>query len=284
VEVALKDFFRHNGVLILIIAVLLALITLVTSVLLGGTANPIASAVGFVTTPVRNGINGFVGWVEGVYDYAFQYDQLVEENEQLKIQISEMEEKVRQAEADSRENERLRSLLGLREQRKDLTLESATVTAVESTNWYSTFTISKGENMGISAEDCVIDQYGNLVGVVTTVGLNWATVTTIIDTDTEMGGILARTDTAAILEGDFALMGEGKLKLSYLPENTDLVSGDEVLTSGRGGVYPAGLLVGTVDTVHTDDSGMTRYAIITPSADLNNLQQVFVITDFDIVE
>ena len=72
----MKDFFRHNGVLILIIAVLLALITLVTSVLLGGTANPIASAVGFVTTPVRNGINGFVGWVEGVYDYAFQYDQL----------------------------------------------------------------------------------------------------------------------------------------------------------------------------------------------------------------
>lgn len=280
----MKDFFRHNGVLILIIAVLLALITLVTSVLLGGTANPIASAVGFVTTPVRNGINGFVNWVEGVYDYAFQYDQLVEENEQLKIQIAEMEEQVRQAEADSRENERLRSLLGLREQRKDLTLESATVTAVESTNWYSTFTISKGENMGISAEDCVIDQYGNLVGVVTTVGLNWATVTTIIDTDTEMGGILARTDTAAILEGDFALMGEGKLKLSYLPENTDLVSGDEVLTSGRGGVYPAGLLVGTVDTVHTDDSGMTRYAIITPSADLNNLQQVFVITDFDIVE
>ena len=88
----MKDFFRHNGLLILIIAVLLALITLVTSVLLGGTANPIANAVGFVTTPVRNGINGFVGWVEGVYDYAFQYDQLVEENEQLKIQIAEMEE------------------------------------------------------------------------------------------------------------------------------------------------------------------------------------------------
>ena len=279
----MKDFFRHNGLLILIIAVLLALITLVTSVLLGGTANPIANAVGFVTTPVRNGINAFVGWVEGVYDYAFQYDQLVEENEQLKIQIAEMEEKVRQAEADSRENERLRSLLGLREQRRDLTLESATVTAVESTNWYSTFTISKGENMGIAADDCVIDQYGNLVGVVTTVGLNWATVTTIIDTDTEMGGILARTDTAAILEGDFALMG-GKLKLSYLPENADLVSGDEVLTSGRGGVYPAGLLVGTVDTVHTDDSGMTRYAVITPTADLTDLQQVFVITDFDIVE
>ena len=71
---------------------------------------------------------------------------------------------------------------------------------------------------------------------------------------------------------------------SYLPENADLVSGDEVLTSGRGGVYPAGLLVGTVDTVHTDDSGMTLYAVITPTADLTDLQQVFVITDFDIVE
>lgn len=100
----------------------------------------------------------------------------------------------------------------------------------------------------------------------------------------ELGGQLARTGGAAILEGDFALMGEGKLKLSYLPENAELIAGDLVTTSGRGGVYPAGLAVGHVEEVHTEASGMTRYAVIVPETDLDGLKQVFVIKEFTIVE
>ena len=125
---------------------------------------------------------------------------------------------------------------------------------------------------------------GNLVGVVAEVGENWATVRTLVDSDTEMGGQLARTGGAAILEGDFALMGEGRLKLTYLPENSELIAGDLVTTSGRGGVYPAGLVAGHVEEVRTDASGMTRYAVIAPETDLDGLQQVFVITDFTVNE
>ena len=125
---------------------------------------------------------------------------------------------------------------------------------------------------------------GNLVGVVAEVGENWATVRTLVDSDTEMGGQLARTGGAAILEGYFALMGEGRLKLTYLPENSELIAGDLVTTSGRGGVYPAGLVAGHVEEVRTDASGMTRYAVIAPETDLDGLQQVFVITDFTVNE
>ena len=130
----------------------------------------------------------------------------------------------------------------------------------------------------------VVDEYWNLVGVVAEVGENWATVRTLVDSDTEMGGQLARTGGAAILEGDFALMGEGRLKLTYLPENSELIAGDLVTTSGRGGVYPAGLVAGHVEEVRTDASGMTRYAVIAPETDLAGLQQVFVITDFTVNE
>ena len=125
---------------------------------------------------------------------------------------------------------------------------------------------------------------GNLVGVVAEVGENWATVRTLVDSDTEMGGQLARTGGAAILEGDFALMGEGRLKLTYLPENSELIAGDLVTTSGRGGVYPAGLVAGHVEEVRTDASGMTRYAVVLPDVKLDSLVEVFVIKDFDIVE
>ena len=79
-------------------------------------------------------------------------------------------------------------------------------------------------------------------------------------------------------------MGQGKLKLSYLPENSDLIAGDLVLTSGKGGVYPSGLAAGHVEEVYTEASGMTRYAVIQPETDLDGLKQVFVIKSFDIVE
>ncbi|MEG1857685.1 MAG: rod shape-determining protein MreC, partial [Pseudoflavonifractor sp.] len=73
----MKDFFRHNGILVLVIGLLLALITGVVGLLLNGTADPVANAVGVVATPVRNGIHSLVDWVEGLYDYSFRYDSLL---------------------------------------------------------------------------------------------------------------------------------------------------------------------------------------------------------------
>lgn len=280
----MKDFFRHNGILLLIIAVLIAVITGVASLFLGGTADPVAGVVGFITTPVRNGINSVVDWVEDRYDYSFKYDQLLEQNEQLKKRVAEMEEEIRQAKAANEENERLRNLFPLSQKRRDFVFEAATITAHGVSNWGSTFTISKGENMGIAPQDCVVDEYGNLVGVVTKVGPNWATVTTLVDSDTDMGGLIGRTDTAAILEGDFAFMTQGLLKLTYIPENSEIIAGDEILTSGKGGVFPSGLVVGTVSEVHTDASGVGRYAIIQPDTDLEELRQIYVIKEFDVIE
>ena len=125
---------------------------------------------------------------------------------------------------------------------------------------------------------------GVLVGVVSKVGSHTATVSTVIDTSMEMGGIITRTNSAGVLEGDFSLMKEGRLKLSYLPDGAQLVAGDEVLTSGKGDVYPSGLVVGQVEGVFSDASGMNRYAVVAPEVELDSLVEVFVIKDFDIVE
>ncbi len=280
----MKDFFRNNGVLILIAAILLALVTAVVSALLGGGANPLANLVNIVTTPVRSGISAVAGWAEEKYNDTFQLEQMKEELETLRQRVAELEAKERQYEAALQENERLRDFAGLRPSSLSFDPESATVTERSTSNWNSTLTISKGSSMGIAVDDVVVDQYWNLVGVVAEVGENWATVRTLVDVGTEMGGQIARTGGAAILEGDFALMGEGKLKLTYLPENSELMSGDLITTSGRGGVYPPGLAAGHVEEVRTDPSGMTRYAVLIPETDLAGLQQVFVIKDFEVVE
>ena len=281
----MKDFFRRNGGLILIAAILLALVTAVVSTLLGGVADPLSNVVQFLTTPARNGFNAVINWTEERYNDAFEREQLKQENEELKQRVAELEEKEREYEAALQENERLRNVLELRPKERSFDeLESAMVTARSASNWASTLTLSKGSAQGVAVDDCVVDEYWNLVGVVAEVGENWCTVRTLIDANIEMGGQLVRTGGAAILEGDLALMGEGKLKLSYLPENSQLMSGDLVITSGRGGVYPSGLVAGHVEEVRTDASGMTEYAVIVPETDLDNLQQVLVIKDFNIVE
>lgn len=275
---------RNNGWLILVIAVLLAAVTALASFLLRGAANPLTNAVAVVTTPVRNGLDSFLRWAEGIYNYSFQYEALQEENARLRAQNADLEEKARQGEQDSKENEHLRQLLGLREQRRDLKFESATVTARSSTNWDSVLTLSKGTDQGVAVGDCAVDAAGNLVGVIAETGTNWSTMITVVDASLEMGAKVVRTDSAAILEGDFTLMTEKRLKLTYLPDSTELLTGDMVLTSSKGGVYPAGLVVGTIESIHTDDSGMTRYAVVQPAATLEELVRVYIIKDFDIIE
>ena len=280
----MKDFLRHNGILILIIAVLLAAITAVASYALKGTANPLSNALGVVTTPIRNGVSSFVGWAEGVYNYSFRYQELEEENQRLRSQIAELEEKAREGEAASKENELLREALGLRAKRSDFVLESARVTARSTSNWASTLTLSKGSVQDVAAGDCVVDAAGNLVGIIDEVGSNYSVMITVVVANLQMGGIVSRTDSTAMLEGDFTLMQEGRLKMTYLPENTELLTGDLVLTSGLTGIYPSGLVVGTIESLHTDPSGMSRYAVLAPAADLDRLVEVFIIKEFDIVE
>lgn len=280
----MKKFFQSSGGLIALIALLLAALTLVVSLFFTG-SDPIANLVGVVTSPFRSAGASVADWFERSFERKYQTDQLETEVERLRQELVKMEANAREGEQAIEENKNLRALLGLREKRRDLSdFESAYITAHTLSNWESSFTISKGTQHGVEVNQCVIDAYGNLVGVVSDTGLNWATVTTLVDTNLDMGGMVARTDVAAILEGDFSLMEQGRLKLSYLPEGTELLAGDEVVTSGRGGVYPSGIVVGTVESVQNDPSGMTRYAVVVPKTDLNGLKQVFVIKSFDIVE
>lgn len=280
----MKKFFRQNGILLLVIALLLSILIGLTSALMGGNADPLSNVVNTVTAPVRGGIAAVLDWAEGVYTYVFRYGEIQDELDSLRAQVAELEEQVREGQEASRENEQLRELLNLQQRRQDFEFEAARVTGRSTDNWESTLTLSKGSSDGVQAGNCVITETGVLVGVVSKVGLNWSTVSTVISTDTEMGGIVSRTYSAGVLEGDFSLMQEGKLKLNYLPDSAQLVSGDEVLTSGRGEVYPAGLVVGQVEGVFTDPSGMTRYAVVVPDVDLDQLVEVFVIKSFDIVE
>jgi len=279
-----KDFFRDNGFWLLLIALLLSILLGLGSVLLGGGTDPLSNFANTVTAPFKSGVSAAMDWMERVYDYVFRYDEIEQELSDLRRRVAELEDQAREGEEALQENDQLRELLNLQEQHKDFVFESAKITSRSTSNWESTLTISKGSSAGVKPGDCVVTETGVLVGVVSQTSLISSTVATLIDTSTEVGGVVTRTYSAGILEGDFDLMNQGLLRLGYLPESAGLVAGDEVLTSGRGGVYPAGLVVGRVQGVFSDASGMSRYAIVEPDVDLDSLIEVFVIKEFDVVE
>lgn len=278
----MKQFFRNNGILLLLIAVLTAALLMVGSFILGG--DPIADVVGLITTPFRDLSASMAAWVEDSYDRGFRYDALEEVNADLRQRVSELEKLEREYEDAVRQNELYRELLGLAKKDASYTLEEASVTQRSTSSWERKATLNKGSRHGVEAQDCVVDQYYNLVGIVTEVDYNSCTMTYLTDAELELGGRVARTDEDAILSGDFSLMLEDRLKLGYLPEDTELIAGDQITTSGLGLVYPPGLLVGEIESMHTEANGLDRYAVVKPAADLAGQRYVFIIKDFEVVE
>ena len=279
----MKKFFSQTGILILAAVTLIAVIMCVVSAFSSGTGF-LHNAAGVVASPFRAAGAAVSRWTENVTDHFQSVDKLKQENSELRRQIAALEQSVRQAGSDSEENARLRKLLELRQQRRDFVFESAYITERSSSNWASTLTLGKGTSCGIAEGNCVVDDSGYLVGIVTEAGLNWCTVATVLDTEAQVGAKVFRTGETTVAMGDIGLMGKDRLKLNYLESESSLINGDLVVTSGLGGYYPSGLVIGSVEEILTDDGGLTKYAILAPQVDLDELTEVFVITSFDVVE
>jgi rod shape-determining protein MreC len=99
-----------------------------------------------------------------------------------------------------------------------------------------------------------------------------------------VGALVFRSGSTAIAQGDFALMCDGLLSLTYLTASSDVMGGDLVLTSGLGDYLPSQLVIGYVEELRMNDDGLSRYAVIRPEMSLDDLTQVFIVTDFIIVD
>ena len=278
----MKNFLKNNGLWVLFAAAVIAVALALMSVF-SNTSSPLANLANTIASPFRSAYTAVAEWFNDKQKYYRDYTALEEENALLRRQIAAMEAEIRQAREDSAENERLRDLLNLQEERPDLTedIVLAAVTEHAVSNWEATLTISRGTNDSLEVGDCVMDENGAMVGTVSAVGTNWATILTLVDTDTSLGAQVFRTGDLGVAQGNFSLMGENRLRLDYLPADCDLLGGDLVVTSGLGGFYPAGLVIGSVEEVQLDDSGASSYAVLVPAVDFSALQQVVVIRSFD---
>ncbi len=283
----MKEYIKKYGLRVAAAVIAVVLVVTVASSLLKGRAGLVANAAGGVSSPVGQAVSAAIEWLEGIYGYIYEYDQLVAENNSLRAQLAQAQQAAISASEYQEENERLRELLGFAAKHEDYVLEPATITEWTSSNWSSSFTVSKGSSNAsnpIEVGDCVITEYGALVGQIIEMGDTWCTVRTVIDSGVDVGALVGEAGAVGMCVGDFALMQQGLLRLTYLSENAQLVEGEAVLTSGRGTYIPQGLIIGYIRSVLSEGNGQTLYGVVEPACDLGSLTQVFIITDFTIQE
>lgn len=279
-----REYFRKYGTKVIIIVLAAAMLIGFSSLARKDDIGIFHNAFGILKAPVQKAVSSAVNWMDNIYGYLYDYSSLQAENESLRAQLADAQQSARDGIAASEENTRLRQALELREKHTDYTLESSKIVLWSTSNWTSSFTISKGSSSGIEYGDPVITEYGVLVGQITELGTTWATVSTVIDIEMSVGAFVGQEGSSGMVVGEYDLMKEKKAKLAYLADGAQIFSGDDILTSGSGGSFPQGLVIGTVGAVKTEAGGQIEYGVVEPACDLDALVQVFVIKDFDVVE
>lgn len=278
----MRKFFTTRIRVVLVLAVLAALITLGFIILRPGAASPMNNAVSMLMTPVKNATSILVGKAESLYNYIFGYELIRAENDQLRVEMAQQNQDIRNSQTYKEENEYLRSLLDLADKHTDYELEIANVVSWDRGGYNSVMTISKGASAGLEAGMCAITADGQVIGLISETGTNWASVTTILDTTSEIGAYIFGSGYSCIAQGNFDLMREGLLRASYISSSATIRNGDQILTSGDGDIYPPGLVMGTVTDVGDDEVNVAKYAVITPTVNITNVEQVFLIKSYNI--
>lgn len=271
-----KRTLKIPGVAILGICVVLTIVLLVLTTT-GTVRIPfLDTVVRVVFVPVQKFSTSVVRNTQAYFeDMAFQrdlkaeYQNLQDQYKQSQLQLAEMEEL-------RRENARYRELLGRAEEDPAQDYVLARVIAMNPGNWFSSFSIDVGSAEGIKKDDVVLTADG-LVGRVTQVYTGYATVMSIIDGRSAVSGLIERTRDNGMVRGNLSIAQQDELcRMVYLPSSAELQFGDRVLTSGLDGIFPKGLLIGTVRDVSREEA-TERYVVVNPSVDFQRLEEVLVL-------
>jgi rod shape-determining protein MreC len=240
---------------------------------------PLETAAGYVVVPFQKGIGAAGAWLTGRSDDLKKINELTQENEELKKRIDDLTIRINDLQRDKYELAELRSLFLLNEQYSDYNKVGARVIGKETGNWFSSFVIDKGSNDGIQPDMNVMAGSG-LVGIVTSVGPNWANVRSIIDDSSNLSGMVMSTSDTLIVSGDLELMNDGYIRFSQLIDEDDaVVKGDQVVTSMISDKYLSGISVGYISEIEMDSNNLTKSGYITPTVDFKRLTTVLVVTD-----
>ena len=267
----MREFFHSVKfkIILCIAALLLGLMTYVA--VAAGTQTLPEQVISTVTYPfvtaanaISNGVNGFIDkWVNA--------DTYKAQNDELRELVTQMYERSADYEALQKENEQLREMLQLSKEH---------IIARNANDMYGGFTINQGSSTGLSLNDPVITSVG-LIGRVTDIAPNYAKVSTILSPQVNVGVYTMRTKATGVIENSTSTAEQGLCLMSQILKDADVEPGDVIVTAGQSGLFPEGIIVGTVKEVYDDPNGLSKHALIEPAEDCFAITTVYAVVDFD---
>jgi len=234
-------------------------------------ANVISKPVVWIGTTVSNTYNNITVRMSDVNLILEENRVLEEENETLKMKVLESQRIID-------ENNMLKQMLNIKKEYQHFNVIMGGIIYREHDNWTQTFTINIGENDGVKIKQAVVHELG-LVGYVSSVTENTAIVTTILDASSSVSVNISTINEPAVLTGNLELKSQNKLKLTYIPLDTEISESDMLYTSGISSLYPSSIPVGKIVEIFNSKNDVNRYAIVEPCVDISKISEVAVIIE-----
>ena len=239
--------------------------------------DPIRSAVGYVLVPIQDGVNRAGSAISSRLTEFQELKEVRSENEELRAQIASLSEENSRLKSETEELTRLRELYSLDTQYMQYPKVAARVIAKDSNKWFQVFRIDKGSEDGIEVDMNVLAG-GGLVGIVTEVGANYATVRSIIDDESSVSAMSQHSSDGCFVQGDLELYEEGLLRITDIERDANLSDGDAIVTSNISSKYLPGILIGYASDITVDSQQLTKSGYLIPQGQFTNLQELLVIT------
>lgn len=277
----MKFIIRYKWILLVAAIVIAALVLSIVSALSPGQALGTSGFLGKALKPIQTSLGTISDRFGTILKSGQIIDDLRAENSRLRQHAAEVDKNARLYQLTLEENERLRELLDFSQRRRDLEFLPANIIARDIDNYARTFTISRGSKHGIQPQMLALNEFGQLIGIVSEVDTEWAVLRTLVDSDFACAAYVFRPNIDGVCRGKFEIMRDGVLTMLGFGTDADIKDGDEVLTSGVGGLYPRDIVIGHISELQYDPNGMTATAVITPAADLTGIDQIFLVTSFE---
>ncbi|AEF17606.1 MULTISPECIES: rod shape-determining protein MreC [Thermoanaerobacterium] len=267
--------FLKNKQFIFVIVIAVALISAMAYTYGGGrNVTPIESAIGGILSPVEKVFYSVGNSISNFFTSIKEIGTLRAKNAELEKEVIKLSKNDIMLQEYINENDRLRDMLNFKDSNANITTKPANIISKNPGNWFNTFNIDVGSDNGIKPKMAVLDEKGNLVGIITDVGNNWAKVLSIIDVDSSVSALDVRTRDNGIVRGD----SNGNLNMIYIPIDSKIEKGDVITTSDMS-MFPRGLIIGRVEKVEKDEGSLLKQAVIKPEADFERLEFVQVVTN-----
>lgn len=271
------NFFKKPQV-ILVLLTLICAGTIWLSSMNQSVSAPLRTVAGIFVVPLQRGMNQIGTWFAEKNQERISLDEVLSQKEQLQEQVAKLQAEQAQHANDNDEISRLRQLLNLKETYNTYPTVGATVIMKNSgNNWYRKFMIDKGTNDGLDVDMNVIATAG-LVGIITDIGPNYSIVTSIIDEESKVSGMLRKTLDTCIVAGDMSAIQDGKLRLEYMSNNFNSDVDNTVVTSNVSEKFLPGIVIGKAVDVTLEDNKVTKTGYLVPAVDFEHLKDVLVIT------